>query len=127
MSKYCNVDKSLRIATMQPYDCLSIDTKQVLIKWKDFASQFAKQGIATDGLGDTGLGHVKYNLLVGGSGGVNERSLRILNDCTELEQYVGDNLVRIERGLIRMITSQAGMDSTFATARRVAIRAEIQR
>ncbi|KAF4630278.1 hypothetical protein G7Y89_g7858 [Cudoniella acicularis] len=106
------------IQDMQPGDSVQMDTTHVLTRWKDFAFQFAKENTVPVPATHAGIGRVNYNLHVVGTGGVNERSLRLLNECTGLEQYIGDNLMKFEAGLVSLITGEEVMAVKLAAGRR---------
>ncbi|KAH8686058.1 hypothetical protein BGZ60DRAFT_523325 [Tricladium varicosporioides] len=106
-----------------------MDTNHVLTQWKNFAVQFARDNITPTPVtssDDLDIGNVYYNLQVIGTSGINERSLRILNDCTELEHYIGNKLMKFEVYLVSLATGQDVIPVKIAAGRRVAIRSEIQ-
>jgi hypothetical protein len=100
--------------------------EQLFWDWEVFRDEFSqydhKAMSSTEG---PTIGHVKYNLYVDRADGTNEALLRQLNNGIQLEQFVGDRLLRFDCGLLEPFLSMSHIERLLPMLR-LSIRAEIQ-
>jgi hypothetical protein len=115
--------------THQPMELKKITTRQLLDNLSNFAQEFEEldpQVVISTPQADHGIGPVEYYLKLHTNCPAPVGALRALNRLVKLEQFRGDQLIKLDASLLFLATGKEDPYGFLPPGCRAAIRTEIQ-